>query len=73
MEAPEKRGLQENVPDENVYSPQFSIFHNILKRQKSSMSLSAVFSATEIICSTLAEIPILVKRIGQNGKKEIDK
>lgn len=72
MEAPEKRGLQENVPDENVYSPQFSIFHNILKRQKSSMSLSAVFSATEIICSTLAEIPILVKRIGQNGKKEID-
>ena len=71
MEMPEKRSSTQEV-DENIYSPQFSIFHNILRRQKDSMSLSAIFSATEMICSTLAEIPILVKRIGENGKKEID-
>lgn len=73
QEAEQRHKHVEEPIDPNGYTANGNgVFRNFLQRSTTGMSLSAVFAATEIICSTLAEIPIYVKKINQDGDKEID-
>lgn len=73
QEAEQRHKHVEEPIDPNGYTANGNgVFFNILRRTNNSLSLSAVFAATEMISNTIAEIPIVIKKKGENGEKEID-